>query len=69
VRARTPLAVVREILARPVLLAGLSIVAIILGILILLLSRLPPSEAPDSQEVLRTEVVMVRETPPLLASP
>jgi hypothetical protein len=51
--------IARELLRRPVLLLSLSVAAILLGIAILLLARLPPP----------TEAPTLWETPSLVASP
>ncbi len=60
-------AIAREILRRPALLAGLSITAIILGIVILFLTRLPPAIDRRATQVPRTEMVTV--PPSRIASP
>jgi hypothetical protein len=62
-------AIAREILRRPASLAGLSVTAIILGIAILFLARLPPPVEPESPGTPRTEEPTLRETPELVASP
>ncbi len=60
-------ALAREILHRPALLAGLSLLAIILGIVILFLAQLPPAIDRQATQAPRTEMVTV--TPSRIASP